>query len=303
MQLGILARQDLSLYDKASIRSQHLQKIRELLHIKPVGDVTYDSIEQTAKEAAKTKNEAKDIINVVLEILVKEKFEFPSFSRIDRIVRRVKNEVNQSIINNINNQLPDEYKEILDFLLTTPDDQQTSFWDEIKREPGKPTSTKIRSYVEHMTWLMEIHPKLKLEEIISAPKKRLMYLEALSLDAGLLSKLLPKRRYALMTVFIDQQSGYILDDIAKMFLKLMQKLIFKSKEALEEYQLKHQERADQLIEKLRDILLAYTSDGTRLKRFGEISEVIEPNAKQIQKKCEEHLFHCIKRRGLFYLNV
>lgn len=311
LQLGYRHELDLRKYDNAGgTRSRHQKYLREYLNLKPVGDSTHECIKQTAYEMAKTRNSDIDIINAVLEILVKENFEFPRFSTIDRTVRAIRTEVNQSYFREITDHLPNSYKVLLDDLLISQNSGQPSLWDNVKQEPSKPTSTRIRDFVEHFSWLNSLHQIISIE--IPKSKQKLMVDEARSLDAAALKALEPNRRYALMSIFIDNQSGKLLDDMAKMFVKLMEKLRSKAKVKLEEHQLKHQERADQLIEKLNDLIGAYQTEGSIKDKFMAIQDTLEPNVPIIKNQCEQHLAYAynnyylylyslyVKKRGLIF---
>ena len=71
-------------YQHADTKYRHRRLIRELLGIDENNKSRDQLIMQLAEEAAQTMNDPANIINVILEALVKERYELPAFSAIDR---------------------------------------------------------------------------------------------------------------------------------------------------------------------------------------------------------------------------
>lgn len=57
----------------------------------------------------------------------------------------------------------------------------------------------------------------------------------MSLDAARMKELEPNKRYTLAAALIATQSAHTLDDLASMFIRRMQKIHVKGKEALDKY--------------------------------------------------------------------
>ncbi|MEO0330120.1 MAG: DUF4158 domain-containing protein [Bacteroidota bacterium] len=82
-------------YDQAGTRFRHMKLIRKYLGVQPVGEVTYQTMRQAALQAAQTKEHLADIINAMLEELIKERLELPAFSKFVREARRARGKVSQ----------------------------------------------------------------------------------------------------------------------------------------------------------------------------------------------------------------
>ena len=83
-------------YDKSGARSRHTQYVRYFLKVKSASEQTYTLMEKTAEQAALTKEHLGDIINIVIEELVRQHFELPAFSRFYRVAIAARAKVNES---------------------------------------------------------------------------------------------------------------------------------------------------------------------------------------------------------------
>lgn len=96
---------------------------------------------KAVSEAAETKDNPADLINVALETLIKERYELPAFSTLDRLVRRVRAVVNHRYFEDIFNRLSPEETARLDALLITEGRGSRSPYQRLKHLPKSPTLT------------------------------------------------------------------------------------------------------------------------------------------------------------------
>ena len=85
-------------YDQAGTRFRHMKLIRKYLRVQPVGEATYQSMLQAALQAAQTKEHLADIINAMLEELIKERLELPAFSKFVREARRARRKGQSAVL-------------------------------------------------------------------------------------------------------------------------------------------------------------------------------------------------------------
>jgi len=88
-------------YAHTSAQYQHRNSIRKYLNVNQHNNQRDRLIEKTAEETAKTMNDPADIINVVLETLMQQQYELPSFTSIDRTISRIRQAVNNNIFKTI----------------------------------------------------------------------------------------------------------------------------------------------------------------------------------------------------------
>ncbi len=96
------------------------------------------------------------------------------------------------------------------------------------------------------------------------------------------------KRLTLAAALVCAQTGQALDDVADMYVRLVQRLHNQARTALLEYQAEHVERTDSLIATLHGVTLAYRSEGSAEQRLFAIGELIQPEADRILEQCEAH---------------
>ena len=172
-------------FDLNSERQRLLEQVRRFLGIQAVTGATTGVIELAAREAAQTKHELADIINVVIEQLIRQRFELPGFSTLFRTARRIRAQVNDESFSLLSVALSPALKhEIDDLFMVKAGD--TSGWLKLKREPKKPTNPEVRAYLEHLAWLKAWVARLPVIDHIAAPKLHQYVLEARALAVVLI---------------------------------------------------------------------------------------------------------------------
>src|SRR5713101_623855 len=145
---GILAAMvDLGGYDDAGSRRRHLQVIREHLRVRPYGRSARHVIVQVMEEAARTKDDLADLINVAIEELIRQQWELPAFSTLQRAARHVRALVARRYYRLIAQALSSEALEQVNGLLKTDRLTRRSAWNELKQGPGSATLSHFRTLV------------------------------------------------------------------------------------------------------------------------------------------------------------
>jgi hypothetical protein len=90
-------------------------------------------------EAAKTKEDLADLINVALEELARECFELPPFATLDKAAHHVRAITTRGLYRQIYQAIPQEARAALDVLSVVEDGAHLSGWEQLKQEPASPT--------------------------------------------------------------------------------------------------------------------------------------------------------------------
>jgi hypothetical protein len=170
--------------EKTQARRRFVDVIRTSLNIKPITEETDLAIDTAAMEAAQTKQDLADIINVVIEELVRQRFELPAFSRLNRSAQRVRNKVNEAYFKTLTTLLAPAVIAQFDAMLAVSAGQVTSGWQQLKQDPKKPTNNEVRQYLEHVQWLKSWSTELPAVDHIPAVKRTQYVHEARALDAA-----------------------------------------------------------------------------------------------------------------------
>ncbi len=81
---------NLGLYDISQVRRKHLSAVRNFLNVNPFGNDGKSLMRQTFAEAALTKEDVIDIVNIGIETLVRHRYELPAlFNTLVREAQRL----------------------------------------------------------------------------------------------------------------------------------------------------------------------------------------------------------------------
>ncbi len=286
-----LSPRDLAGYDDSGTRRRHLPLIREALSIQPYGPPARKAFVRAMVEAARTKDDLADLINVALEELVRCRFELPAFGTLDRAAHHARAVVARGIYRQVEHRLSEETKASLDALFVVHPTTSWSAWQDLKRDPASPTLTHMKFLIAHLISISEQRKLLALGLFAGIPhgKIKQFAIEAKTLDAARMREMLPNKRYTLAAALLLVQSAQALDDLAEMLIKRLLAIHQKGKEALQQYHLEHQARTDALVTTLRDLVVAYRKEGTTDERFAAMEGVLGEQSEEVLKQCEEHL--------------
>ena len=276
-------------YDTSGTRWRHIIIIREYLSINPYQAEARRLIVQSMAKAARTKNDLADLINVAIEELVHHRYELPVFNTLVRAAKRVRGTVDRVFYRQVSQSLNHEECKQLDSLFATTEPSSKTPWLELKQDPGKPILKNLKALVWRLKWLSQVN--IYQDALSHIPNVKLKHFatEAMSLDAARMKELEPNKRYTLAAALIATQSARTLDDLASMFIRRMQKIHVKAKEALDKYREEYQARTDRLISTFRDVIVAYSTEGEVTQRFTEIEKALGESPEQLLTECEAHL--------------
>lgn len=281
---------ELNTYDSSRTRKRHLTVIREYLDIQ-IFDLNAQQIMVTAMdEAAKTKHDITDIVNVAIEQLVEHRFELPSFSRLLKVARQARSRNTQAIYDRVFKALtPDERTTLNGLFVQKKSQQQSSLWNRLKQEPGAPLLSRLKEWIERLNWLKTLQIGSSVLGEISAPKVAHFAAEAMTLDGLKMKEMQPRKRYTLALSLLSLKHSQALDDLAEFLIKRIRKLHVKGKTALDDYRKQTQDKTDELILMLRDLVAAYQQEGKKQDRFNAMAQVVGDEPQVIVDNCERHL--------------
>jgi hypothetical protein len=239
-------------------------------------------------DAAQTKEDLADIINVMIEVLVHQRFELPAFSTLERIAFTARRFVNQRYQQTIATRLGKEVRTQLDSLFVRPADAQQSFWDRGKREPKSPTVKHMQEFLIHLQWLRTVDVPSSVFAELPAVKFQQFAAEARALPAYEMRRLRWSKRYTLAAALLRRQVAKAWDELTEMFLRRMHKLHQSGEEALADYRRHHQEQTDGLIDVLYDVTQIVLRGDTAPTGWTAIVQRFGPDPSAILTQCETH---------------
>jgi TnpA family transposase len=280
--------EDLARYGASSARRRHMPLVRDYVGVKAWGEEPEQSMLRASREAARTLEDIADIINVVLEELVRQRYELPGFTILHRAAQHARATMNREYQGSVCDRLDAPARAHIDTLLSRVDDETKSPWHRLKLEPKQPTAQNNQNFLEHLAWLREQAIPADAFQGIPDVKVKQFAAEARSLDVASMNDLTETKRLTLAAALVLAQIGRALDDSGDMYVRSVQRLHNQAYEALLEHQAEHVERTDGLVAKLHGVTLAYKSPGTAEQRLSSIGAVLEPDADRILEQCEAH---------------
>ena len=279
-------------YDGSGTRRRHVTVIRAHQRVKPFDTTGQIALGKAVREAAQTKEDLADIINVAIEELVRQAFELPGFTTIQEEAQRGRAEVNRGFYAQVFGSLGEDGRRRIDRLWVEPGaEARTTAWNTLKQDSGSPTLTHLKELVDHHNWLSDQQLPTSVLGGLPTTKVNQFEAEAKSLDAARMQELEPYKRYTLAAVLLQSQLSRVRDDLGQMFIKRMMRIHRRGKEALALHHLKHQERTDGLIRTLRDVVTAYQTEGGADDRLAAISSALSGKGAEVLEQCEAHEAH------------
>jgi hypothetical protein len=268
-------------YDLSSARDRHRILVRDYLGVVADGKEAHKIIIRTCFQAARTREDLADIINVAIEELVRQRYELPAFSTLLRIARTTRYSQNRAYQERVYQALDEPARQRLQSLLRREEGEARSVWDRLKREPGRATVPQFKETLAHLHWLQQHNGAAGAFADIPEVKVHQFAAEARSLDVASLNDMPERKRFTLVVALIRKQVARALDDVTDLFLRQVKRMQHRAEEALTLYRTAQAERTDALIVRLRDITLAYTQEGTREERLTAVEALLEKDAEQI----------------------
>jgi hypothetical protein len=286
---GTVSRDDLVRYAAAGTRGRHLAAIRAHLHIQPYGAAARHVLVRAMADAAQTKDEIADLVNVAIEELVRGRFELTGFPTLARTARRVRALTARAFYRQVLDTLAEPTRQALDRLLIVDPMTGRSPWEQIKQDAGSPTLRHLRERLDHLAWLEARNIGAAYLAGIPDVKIKHFAAEAKTLDAARMRELEPAKRATLTIALLAVQTARTRDDLAELFIKRMLSIHQQAREALAAYRERHAQQTDALISTFRDVVAAYRSEGTATQRFAAIDEMIGTRSDTLLSQCEAHI--------------
>jgi hypothetical protein len=132
-------------YDHDRTLYRHHQLVREYYQIIPYGKEARRAALRTLLRAVRTMDNPADMINAVLEELIKQRYELPAFSTLDRLTGRVRALVYGRIYRAVESRMTAEIQHDLEKLLEVQTPSHRSPFSQLKLVPRSPTLSHLKA--------------------------------------------------------------------------------------------------------------------------------------------------------------
>ncbi|MCI0152242.1 Tn3 family transposase [Paraburkholderia sediminicola] len=241
-------------YDTSEARRKHMIAVRRFLEVKSFDGAGKALLCEALGEAALTKEDVADIINVGIEILVRHRYELPAFGTLVREARARRAATNQTLQRQVHLSLDEVGAAAIDTLFTVGDDpRRVSPWHDLKQDAAKPTVHGMRELLARHDRLVRWAEYTALLHTIPVVKVTQWALEGNSLDAASMADLASPKRYAVALALIRQRLARVTDDLCEILCKQMSRVIHAAEDALQQYLTNSQGKTDEIVRRFASL--------------------------------------------------
>jgi TnpA family transposase len=237
-------------------------------------------------DMAETKDNAVDIINAMIEILLKERFELPGFSTLERIASSSRAEINKEIVKRVSKTLSLAAKNRLQSLLEESNEQGQSLWLQLKQEPKRPTSKTLKLFLVHTQWINELQQTVGALPDIPEEKRQQLINEAKAYDIDRMKAISNYKRFTLLALLVNEQFYFATDCVVDMFNKEVRKLHNRAKIELSQFQNGAVKESEVLITLLKDVAIIMAKESGTEEKVISIDAAFEHDSLNVVKRCD-----------------
>lgn len=247
-------------YENRKTMYRHRTAIREYLQVNPFNKNGLRIAIKAVNESATIMDNPADLMNIAIAELVKARYELPGFNTLNRLVRRVRNIVNQRLFALVLGRISSDYqKRLLDLLDRHPLEHQTSF-NSLKQLPKSPTRNNINDFIVHSIWLDSLGDVKLILKDITTTKIHHFAAEARVLDAHEIKDFTLSKRITLILCLIYSAQVTARDSLVEMFLKQMRSINNDAQKELELIKKRIQETQEKLVGVLTNVLHVFVDE-------------------------------------------
>lgn len=241
-------------YDSRRTMYRHHQAIRDRLGVSVFDHRARHVAISAVHRAAQTMDNPADLINVAIEELIRQRWELPAFSTLDRLTRRVRTLVNGKVFDTVQQRLTQAESQQLDSLLQTDGDRQRTAFNALKETPQSLTLTHMKDWQDHLSQLLDIGNPDRL--LVGIPPAKVVHFaaEARALDADAMRDILAPKRLTLLVCLLSRAQVTTRDGLADMFVKRMGRLHAQGREALTTLRERQQATTERLVNVLAGVV-------------------------------------------------
>jgi len=276
-------------YDASGSRHRHIARIREHLGVRKFDETAQAIVSATVRQAALLREDLVDIINIVIEEMVRRRYELPSFPTLREEAKKARAAVSREFFERVSHAFGKERCRTIDRLLEADGIDKRSLWQSLKADAGAPTLKQIRLWTKRLSWLksLDLHAA-RFFAGVPALRVRSFALEARSLDAARMLEMEPQKRYTLAAALLSRQIARCLDDLGEMLIKKVRKMHHQANEEFEQALLQRQSQTDQLIGAFFQVLLAWVGESSVAQKHAALGALLDHQAESLIELCRLH---------------
>ena len=225
-----------SAYDwLSSAKDRHYSLIREFSGWRAMTASDKETLlEWLTENAFNEIGSEEELFEVVIKRLKYMRLELPSQKELERLISTVWNNIFRTIYRNIDNKLTLVQKQKLDELLIVKESESFSEFDKLKSPCGKIGVDNFAREAAKLKRIREVSFSGELTEQIPPKILKILSRRAKNEKASEMKSHKRQIRYALLVCFLETRKAEVTDDLAQMFIGILQKLERKSEKEVDQ---------------------------------------------------------------------
>ncbi len=287
--LGVTPEQTIQYAGSQTALYRHHKAIRDLLGVQPYTDAhTRKLAIRIAQEAAAVVETRVDIINIVVEDLVRQGYELPVFRTLDDIAEQAHAFAQAELHVRIAQRLSAQQRKWLDQLIEAELPARRTLYNQLKRSAKKASRKHLGLLLDQLRWLESLPDSDALLADVPATKLKHMAEMAAVLDAGDMKDLWPAKRHALILALIRQMSIRARDDLAEMFIRRLGAIHKSARDELQVIQARQRETSEELVATLEQVLEILAENLDDAATGQRVRELLAPHGSldKLRADCE-----------------
>lgn len=232
----------------------HHKSIREYLNIKQYDLQAKNMVEETIQRNTYTMEDPADLINSAIDTLVKNNYELPAYSYLDRITMEIRTKVHNDICTNVLNRTTAEQKRILDTLLEVDTEKRFSDMQYLKETVKKPSFKNMKELILKLDWLKSLGDFKYLIEDIPYSKIKHFYNELAVSNVSQIKDYSDSKKYTMLICFLHVTKARFHDNLIDMFLKCVNGVNNKGQEELKKVHEMLRAKAENIVSAFTELL-------------------------------------------------
>lgn len=236
---------------------RHREAVRARLGVKYDAAQAWVVAEEAIRVAAQTKDNPADLINVALDVLVKQGCELPGFTTLDEATKTIRTQVNRGFFTATAARIGPAHRARLERLMVVDPATRRSGFDDLKAPAKSASLGKFKQRLDHLLHLDGFGPTEQWLRGVPPGKIGHFAGEARVTDVADLAKMRDDaKRLMLLASLVHVLRIAARDEVTDMFCKRMAVIHRKGRDRLEELREEHRAESERLLEVFGEVLAA-----------------------------------------------
>jgi hypothetical protein len=251
-QLGLPPSLIIQVPQRKATHAEHRQNILTYLKFSKFDEKVQNNLQVWIENQASQGKLPNELFQRAERHLLENRIVLPGPSILERLVISACSGAHENIFNTLYLNLPPELKQAIERLLTVPDGQKQSFFNELKEYPPAAKISSLRDYLGRYRNLIETGIDYIEKQFVDPAFLEYLFKLTKRYNARDIKRFNKNKRYALMFCFLIETQKILLDYLVKMHDQFLTDMNRHSKNAYEKQHRKIRKRQKKAVDNILD---------------------------------------------------